>query len=273
MLAVVTAMGASGIFAMATPEANVPTWSDEFDGLANSRPGDWWTTAIGNAEHDGWGNKELQYYTANTANLSLDGQGHLAIQARVTEHGQHAPCWNGERCPWTSGRMSTEGRVEFRFGWAEARIKVPAGAGLWAAFWMLGTGDGTWPANGEIDVMEWVGGQPRNAHGTAHGPRYAQDAGITAAFEAASSFANDFHLFAVDKQPGAITWYVDNHAFFQVTRDSLPAGAEWVFDRPFYLILNLAVGGEWPGTPDASTRFPATMLVDYVRLYGDVTVR
>jgi beta-glucanase (GH16 family) len=135
---------------------------------------------------------------------------------------------------------------------------------------MLGADIGTrgWPACGEIDVMENIGREPAIVHGTIHGPGYSGDRGITASYALpAGAFADDFHVFAVEWTPGRIRWLVDEHEYRRLTPADLPAGAAWVFDHPFFILLNVAVGGAWPGDPDASTTFPQQMVVDYVRLY------
>lgn len=150
-------------------------------------------------------------------------------------------------------------------------MKIPRGQGMWPAFWMLGTDieKVDWPACGEIDVMESLGREPAIVHGTIHGPGYSGAAGITAQYvlPEAPALADDFHLYAADWMPDRIEFSIDRHIYLTVTRKLLPTRAKWVFDRPFFLILNLAVGGAWPGNPDASTIFPQDLVVDYVRVY------
>jgi beta-glucanase (GH16 family) len=256
----------------ATLSRDIPTWADEFNGAAQELPdAKWWTLDLGNEDSGGWGNRELQFYTGDVENVSLDGQGRLLIVAQSSDDGSRS-CWNGLPCPWTSARITTQDTVALRYGWAEARIRLPNGRGLWSAFWMLGVGDEPWPGNGEIDVMESLGHDLATVYGTAHLPGYANDGGIGGEYTLDRMDADDFHTFAVDKQPGSITWYVDGAPYHTITRETLPDDAQWVFDRPFYLLLNLAVGGDWPGSPDATTGFPATMTVDYIRLYGDVVL-
>ncbi|MTG87936.1 family 16 glycosylhydrolase [Cellulosimicrobium sp. BIT-GX5] len=234
-------------------------WSDEFDGAAGSAP----DPAVWNHETGahGWGNAELQNYTASRANSALDGQGNLVITARREADGSY-----------TSARMTTQGKYQPQYGRVEARIQIPRGQGIWPAFWMLGGSfPGTeWPASGEIDVMENVGFEPHRVHGTVHGPGYSGGAGITGMYQHPQgwSFADDFHTFAVDWKPGEITWFVDGQQFHRVTRASVGANA-WVFDQPFFLILNVAVGGQWPGYPDGTTQLPQQMKVDYVRVYDN----
>jgi beta-glucanase (GH16 family) len=243
-------------------------WSDEFDGPAGGPvDGTKWVAETGG---HGWGNKERQYYTARAENVSLDGTGHLVITARAEPHAASFTCWYGT-CGYTSARLKTQGRFAQRYGRFEARIRVPRGQGIWPAFWMLGTDidDVGWPRSGEIDVMENIGREPAIVHGTMHGPGYSGASSIGGAHTLASgSFADDYHVFAVEWMPGEIRWLVDDTEYRRSTPASLPAGATWVFDHPFFMLLNVAVGGEWPGDPDASTQFPQQMLVDYVRVYA-----
>ncbi|MFF1460530.1 family 16 glycosylhydrolase [Streptomyces sp. NPDC058330] len=243
------------------------TWADEFDGAAGSAPdASRWTLETGGS---GNGNNELQYYTDSTHNAALDGDGHLVITARENTD-PALRCWYGD-CRYTSARLNTARSFTQAYGRYEARIKVPRGQGVWPAFWMLGDdlGSAGWPASGEIDIMENVGHEPDTVHGTLHGPGYSGGGGITASYTLpdGTAFADDFHTFAVDWSPQAITWSVDGHDY----RTRTPAdvnGSKWVFDHPFFIILNLAVGGDWPGSPDGSTSFPQTMTVDYVRVFA-----
>jgi beta-glucanase (GH16 family) len=165
---------------------------------------------------------------------------------------------------WGNEELQTYGRFE-------ARIKVPAGQGMWPAFWMLGADidKAGWPACGEVDIMENIGKEPSIVHGSIHGPGYTGTVGIEAPYSLPGTehFADDFHIFAVEWSPGAVLFYVDKDLYVSHTRSDLRPGWKWVFDKPFFLILNLAVGGDWPGNPDASTVFPNDMLVDYVRVY------
>ncbi|MEO9324559.1 family 16 glycosylhydrolase [Nocardioides sp. C4-1] len=238
-------------------------WSDEFDGPAGSPvDGGRWNLETGGG---GWGNNEHQYYTSSTSNVAHDGQGHLAITARRENPGGYQ-CWYGS-CQYTSARITTAGTYAPTFGRIEARIKVARGQGIWPAFWMLGQDIGSvgWPASGEIDVMENVGKDPNRVHGTVHGPGYSGGGGITGSRDLGRALADDFHTFAVDWSPGLIRWLVDDQEYHRVTPASTN-GNPWVFDKPYFLILNLAVGGNWPGYPDGSTQFPQQMLVDWVRV-------
>ena len=250
-----------------TPAQWTLTWQDEFDGPAGA-PVDSakWTHETGGG---GWGNQELEYYTAGTENAALDGHGNLVITAREEPAGSSRGCWYGA-CRYTSARLVTLGHFTQTYGRFEARIRIPRGQGMWPAFWLLGDDIGTagWPACGEIDVMENIGKEPGVVHGTLHGPGYSGTGGLTALDAlAGGAFADTFHVFAVEWEPGAVRWYVDGKLYHTVTPANLPSGTNWVFDHSFFIILNVAVGGSWPGSPDSSTSFPQQMLVDYVRVY------
>ncbi len=238
-------------------------WHDEFDGPAGGQADRAkWTPETGG---DGNGNQERQLYTERD-NAALDGEGHLVITARTASAGT---CWYGP-CQYTSARMRTLGKFAHAYGRFEARIKIPRGQGMWPAFWMMGTNieSAGWPQGGEIDIMENKGKEPAIVHGTVHGPGYSGDKGIgkTAAL-AAGAYADDFHVYAVEWRPDQIEWFVDDRMYHRLTPAELPRGAPWVFDHPFFLLLNLAVGGGFPGDPDATTQFPQQMIVDYVRVY------
>jgi beta-glucanase (GH16 family) len=182
---------------------------------------------------------------------------------------------DGIRREYTSARLKTSGRFAQTYGRFEARIRVPRGQGIWPAFWMLGADIETvgWPACGEIDVMENIGRESALVHGTIHGPGYSggQAIGRSFALPGGASFADDFHVFGVDWEPRAIRWSVDGVLYQTRTPADLPSGARWVFDHPFFLLLNVAVGGAWPGNPDSSTAFPQEMQVDWVRVYQQRT--
>ncbi len=235
------------------------TFSDTFDGPAGSAvDSSKWQIETG----DNVNNHERQYYTAGNRNAALDGQGHLVITAR-RENPANYQCWYGT-CQYTSARLNTAGKFTAQYGHVEARIKVPRGQGMWPAFWMLGT-PVNWPDSGEIDIMENVGFEPSMVHGTIHGPGYSGAGGIGAAYSLPNgqAFADAFHTFAVDWAPDSITWSVDGNVYQRRTPADL-GGRAWVFNKPFFLILNLAVGGYWPGDPDGSTVFPQQMVVDHV---------
>ena len=214
----------------------------------------------------GWGNNELEYYTDRGRNASLDGDGNLAIQA-LREHFEGG----GVAREYTSARLKTQGRFEQAYGRFEARIKIPRGQGIWPAFWLLGADIPTagWPRCGEIDVMENIGREPATVHGSMHGPGFSGGNSLTAAYglSGGQAFADGFHVFAVEWDPGSVRFFVDANLYQTRTPADLRPGQAWVFDHPFFVILNVAVGGDWPGGPDGTTVFPQAMLVDYVRVY------
>ena len=239
-------------------------WVDDFDGPAGAQPDPaFWTHELGDGTEQGipgWGNGELQRYTADRPNSALDGRGNLAVTARRDESGRGA---------YTSARLITRGAVEVRYGRLEARVRVPRGAGLWPAFWALGAdiGEAGWPACGEIDVMEHVGRQPRRVYGAIHGPGYSGDAGLARTHHLTTDVAEDFHVFAVEWAPAELVWSVDRLDYHRATPADVAPRA-WAFGHPFYLLLNLAVGGGLGGEVADETAFPAQMLVDYVRVYA-----
>jgi beta-glucanase (GH16 family) len=239
-------------------------WSDEFEGEAGTpiNPENW-TCEVGG---QGWGNQEHEYYTPRVENVSLNGEGSLAITA-IQETLPGSRCWYGT-CQYTSARCITQDKVEFTYGRVEARIKVPFGQGIWPAFWMLGANfrEVGWPNSGEIDIMEHIGKEPYNIYGTVHGPSYSGGSGIGGSITLPEPVSDDFHVFAIDWDPDAIRWYVDGELYHKFTPDDL-GNRRWVFDHDFFLLLNVAVGGLWPGYPDETTTFPQVMEVDYVRVY------
>jgi beta-glucanase (GH16 family) len=242
-------------------------WSDEFNSAAGTAPNSAnWTMEVGG---NGWGNNERQYYTNSTNNVAHDGQGNLVITAR-RENTATTPytCHYG-RCEYTSARLISSGKREFLYGRIEARLKLPYGQGIWPAFWMLGNNIGqvNWPTCGEIDIMENVGYAPGTLYGTVHGPGYSGAGGVGGNYTLPNGqrFADAFHVFAVEWEPNVIRWYVDGNLYFTVTPSQV--SGTWVFDHPHFLLLNLAVGGNWPGNPDGTTVFPQTYHIDYVRVY------
>ncbi|MGC5015400.1 ricin-type beta-trefoil lectin domain protein [Streptosporangium sp. DT93] len=240
-------------------------WSDEFNAAAGTgADASKWRHDVGGG---GWGNNERQYYTTGTQNTAHDGAGNLVITARKGNPSGHG-CWYGS-CEYTSGKLTTAATFTRAYGRFEARMKLPRGRGMWPAFWMLGTGGAPWPSNGEIDIMENVGTVPGQVLGSLHGPGYSGGSPLSGSYDlpAGQAFADAFHTFTVDWEPGSVTWYVDGVQYSRKT----PAdtrGNPWVYDHPFFMILNLAVGGNWPGSPDASTTFPQQLTVDYVRVYA-----
>ncbi|MFD9000100.1 ricin-type beta-trefoil lectin domain protein [Streptomyces sp. NPDC059582] len=243
----------------AAKAAAAVTFSDSFDGPAGAAvDSSKWQIETG----DNVNNHERQYYTSGNKNAALDGQGHLVITAR-RENPSNYQCWYGT-CQYTSARLNTSGKFTAQYGHVEARMKIPRGQGMWPAFWMLGT-PVNWPDSGEIDIMENVGFEPSTVHGTIHGPGYSGSGGIGAGYSLPNgqAFADAFHTFAVDWAPDSITWTVDGNVYQRRTPADL-GGRTWVFNKPFFLILNLAVGGYWPGDPDGSTAFPQQLVVDSV---------
>ena len=239
-------------------------WSDEFNGPDGSSPDPAkWKYDLGGK---GWGNNELEAYTDRLDNVQQKG-GNLVITARK----EGFTGTDGIARNYTSARIRTAGLFDHAYGRFEARIKIPYGQGIWPAFWLLGNDIGTagWPNCGEIDIMENIGKEPAIVHGTIHGPGYSGEKGPSSPFSLPKNekFAADFHIYAVEWEPHQIRFYVDDHLYATRTPADLPAGSKWVYDHPFFIILNLAVGGYWPGNPDETTVFPQQMLVDYVRVY------
>ncbi|MEL6392445.1 MAG: glycoside hydrolase family 16 protein [Bacteroidota bacterium] len=237
------------------------TWSDDFEGDAGAAPdGTKWTYDIGRGDN-GWGNQELQYYTDAPENVSLDGEGNLRITALRESFGG---------APFTSARIKTEGLFEQKYGRFEARMKTPYGPGMWPAFWMLGSNinEVSWPQCGEIDQMELRGQIPNTIAGSLHGPGYSAGNAISTSFALENDrFDADFHVFAVEWGEDFIDYFVDDFLYQRITPADLPDGAEWVFNQPFFMILNVAVGGDYVGFPTSQTPFPQQMIVDYVRVY------
>ncbi len=250
------------------------TWADEFDGAANATPNlTKWGYDLGGG---GWGNSELQTYTNRTQNAYLDGEGNLIIKViKETFTGTDGITRN-----YTSARLLTKGKFEQKYGRFETRLKVPLGQGIWPAFWMLGNNiDGIngvgWPACGEIDIMENIGREPSINHGSLHGPGYSGGNPLTGIYTlpGGQKFTDDFHTFAVEWEATAVRFYVDGNLYHAKTSGNVPASGRWVFDHPFFMILNIAVGGNFPGNPDDTTTFPQTLVVDYVRVYANANTR
>jgi beta-glucanase (GH16 family) len=244
-----------GTFASAISQAQCPklVWSDEFDGSALDLQK--WSHQTGGG---GWGNNELEYYRPENTTVA---SGLLKITAKRENFGGNA---------YTSSRIRTINRADFTYGRMESRIKLPVGQGIWPAFWMMPTDDryGTWPKSGEIDIMEWIGKEPKNVYGTIQfGKDWPNNRSTGATYEAIKEdFNTEFHVFAVEWEPNEIRWYIDDY-LFSTKKPSDVAPERWPFDQRFHFILNVAVGGNWPGSPNGSTVFPQTMEVDYVRVY------
>ncbi|HEX7019395.1 MAG TPA: glycoside hydrolase family 16 protein [Gemmatimonadaceae bacterium] len=241
-------------------------WHDEFDGPAGATfDRAKWTADTGGA---GFGNRERQFYTTRPENVALDGRGHLMVTLRTEPSSTSDQCWYGQ-CRYSSARLKTQGLFTKAYGRFEARIRVPRGRGLWPAFWMLGANMDSvgWPRSGEVDIMENRGREPRIVYGTAHGPGYSGDNGIGGADTLRTAASNGFHVYAVEWQPDDIRWFVDDRQYFRLRPGDLPHGAKWVFDHPFFLLMNVAFWGAWGGDPDTTTALPQTMMVDYVRVF------
>ena len=233
-------------------------WEDEFEGTAGQSPDETkWTYDIGT----NWGNDQLEYDTNRPENVSLDGDGNLAIIARRESYAGSA---------FTSARITTQGLFEQAYGRFEARIKMPWGPGIWPAFWLLGANIETvnWPQCGEIDIMEYRGQQPNIIHGSIHGPDYSGGAAITKSYGFENDrFDVDFHVFAVEWGEDYIDFFVDDVLYQRITPEDV--SGEWVYDHSFYIILNVAVGGNYVGFPTNETPFPQTMFVDWVKVYKE----
>ena len=243
-------------------------WSDEFNQADGSSPNPAnWGFDVGGG---GWGNAQLEYDTSRTNNARIVG-GQLVIEAKPESYGGNS---------YTSARMLTKGKFSIAYGRIEASIKIPRGQGIWPAFWMLGTNidSVSWPTCGEIDIMENIGNisDQGTDHGTIHGPQGGGDynggsgVGGTYTLPGGAALADNFHLYAVEWTTNQIKWYLDGINYFTATPASLPGGSTWVFTQPQFIILNVAVGGNWPGNPDGTAVFPQQMLVDYVRVYTNV---
>lgn len=229
-------------------------WADEFDGSTINSTN--WTYDLGAS---GWGNNEWQNYTSSSNNSSVS-DGFLTITARQEPGGGY-----------TSARMKSQGLQTFQYGRIDFRAKMPEGQGIWPALWMLGENINSvsWPACGEIDVMELIGHQPSTTHGTAHwGSNFSvhQYQGSSSTLSGGEKFSDSFHLFSVLWQENNISWYLDDQLFYSINSSQMN-GQPYPFNAQFFFIMNIAVGGNWPGYPDASTQFPQTMVVDYVRVF------
>jgi beta-glucanase (GH16 family) len=235
------------------------TWSDELDGAAGTPPDPTrWRYDLGG---HGWGNGQLEFNTDQLANARHDGDGHLVITALRQDYA-------GNR--YTSARIRTEGLFDQRYGRFEARLRLPRGAGIWPAFWLLGTSYPSvgWPDCGELDVMELRGSEPAVVHGSAHGPGYSGGNPKTARYTLPEgTFADGFHVFAIEWSPGEVHWFVDDEHYHAIRAADMPPEQRWVYDDgPMFVILNVAVGGWFGGEVDDAI-FPQAMTVDYVRVY------
>ena len=240
------------------------TFSQEFDGPKGSAPDPKvWSRDLGGG---GFGNNEMQSYTDGASNAFLDGKGHLIIEARKeTTTGS-----DKKTKDYSSARLKTSESFSQAYGKIEARIKMPKGKGIWPAFWMLGGNIGKlgWPGSGEIDIVEYLGHETSMAHGTIHGPGYSGAGGVSGSTDTKVNLSDDFHTYGIQWEPERIQFTVDGVVYQTTTPNDIGVN-NWVYDHPFFIILNLAVGGNWPGYPDATTTFPQQLVVDYVRAYKD----
>jgi beta-glucanase (GH16 family) len=239
------------------------TWSDEFDGADGSAVDPTkWTHDVGGG---GWGNQEREYYTDGAQNAVQQG-GALVITATPQGASQYS-CWYGT-CLYTSARLLTKGLFSQAYGRFEARAQMPSGKGLWPAFWMLGANIDPvgWPACGEIDILETVGTDISTNHGSLHAPGFNPTGAYP--LPGGAKYSDAFHTFAIEWEPGTVRFYVDDQLYETRTTADVTAGGTWEFDHPFFLLLNVAVGGVWPGDPDSTTTFPQTLKVDWVRVYA-----
>jgi len=226
-------------------------WQDEFDGT-ELNPSNWTFDYVANI-----GNGEWQTYTDQPENVRVE-DGLLVLEAREE---------TGLNTPYSSARIKTEGLHAWQYGHIEARIKLPQGKGLWSAFWMLGENFSTagWPNAGEIDILEY-GKTPDHIYSTVHAPGYSGGQGRgTNLLVPVDTLKDDFHIYAIEWEENEIRWYFDDQLFFKLTPADVPDA--WIFDRPFHILLNLAVGGAFSGYPDSKTIFPQRMYIDYVRVY------
>jgi beta-glucanase (GH16 family) len=251
------------------PDASMPnttrpgwtlTFSDEFDGPSGAAiDASHWTPVN---KGDGFGNNELEFYTNRTDNAHLDGNGSLVIEVRKESYMGRM---------YTSARLESTGKFEQARGRFETRAKLPYGQGIWPAFWLLGNdiSSVSWPNCGEIDIMENVGREPSINHGSLHGPGYSGGNPLSGTYTLpqGQKFKDDFHVFAVEWDDKEIRFYVDDQLYETRAPKDVPSGGRWVYDHPFFMILNVAVGGPFPGSPDATTVFPQQLVVDYIRVY------
>ena len=252
----------------------VLTWSDEFDGPDGSAvDASKWVHDVGGS---GWGNQELEYYTDGTQNAIVQG-GALVITATTANASTHQCSYpTAGPCHYTSARLLTKGKFSQKYGRFEARIQIPEGQGLWPAFWMLGANIDTvdWPSCGEVDVMENIGKEPSINHGSLHMPAAGttNDSDLTGSYTLPgyARLGDAFHTYAVEWSATSIEFFVDD-MLYETQSPQTATGRTWEFDQPFFIILNVAVGGQWPGSPDSTTTFPQTMKVDWVRVYTPAT--
>jgi beta-glucanase (GH16 family) len=241
-----------------------PVFSDEFNSINTGT----WSHETGGG---GFGNNEREYYTnGQNAFIQFDpqaGSNVLVLEAR-RDNPANYNCWYG-RCEYTSSRMNTAGKRTFQYGRIEARLKLPQTPGIWPAFWTLGSDIGSvgWPGCGELDIMEHVGFEPNITHGAMHGPNYSGNTPFSGTNYLNESVSANYHVYAIEWNSTSVRWYMDGNLFYTVNKSQVQSFGNWVFDHPMFLILNVAVGGNWPGNPTGSSVFPQRMYVDYIRVY------
>ena len=251
-------------------------WSQEFDGAKGAEPStEFWSHETGDGAQfglQGWGNQELQYYTPQ--NVSQDGNSNLVLRAERLAGPASADTVDSRPTAWygpaefTSARITTKEHMLFEYGRYEVRAKVPAGSGTWSAFWMLGNDIQTnpWPSSGEIDVMEQIGREANRVFGTLHCAGHHSDHGFGKTLDLPFDLADDFHTYGVNWQPTQIDWFIDDHLYFSATPEAMEV-ENWVFDKPYYLLLNLAIGGGLGGEVASDLVNPANLIVDYIRVF------
>ena len=259
-------LNSQGSSSSSSPAGNL-VFSDEFNNINSAV----WSDQTG----DNINNREREYYTAGkNESIQFDpsiNSNVLVLEARK-ENPANYQCWYGT-CEYTSARLNTSGKKTFKYGRIEARMKIPHTQGIWPAFWMLGDDIGApgvgWPSCGEIDIMEHVGfaAEAKTVHGTIHGPNYSGSNGLGGPYDLSENVNANYHVYAVEWTADKISWYVDNTLYFSKTKAEVETKGRWVFDHPFYIILNNAVGGDWPRDPDGSSVFPQSLYIDYIRVY------
>lgn len=252
-------------------------WNQEFNGKSGLIDSNYWNFELGDGSDKnlaGWGNNELEFYT--NKNARIDGSGNLAITAKRLTKAQLKFCYYGP-CLFTSSRITTKGKLEFQYGRIEARLKMPAGEGTWPAFWALGADidSSAWPSSGEIDFVEALGRTPRTVYGTVHGPGYSGSNGISGDITLSKPLSSAFHVYTVDWLPDSITWKIDGKVFHKVTKSDV-GEKEWVFNKPFFLLANVAMGGNFGGMVGPSFKSSSSFLIDYIRIskingFGEIT--
>jgi len=235
------------------------TWQDEFNGTTLNSA--YWSNQNGDGCPDicGWGNNELEYYTPRPENLFFQ-DGKLVIEARKENY-------SGKQ--YTSSKILTAGKKTFKYGRIDIRAQLPKGKGIWPALWLLPQDNvyGAWPKSGELDLMELVGHEPNKVYGTAHyGPGPGSTSTSRGYTQPTGDFSDQFHVFSLEWKADQVKWYVDGNLYSTLNKADIGA-LQWPFNESFYLIFNVAVGGYWPGNPDATTYFPQWMVVDYIRVY------